>query len=102
MDGETAGGGVQARHWSRGAVDWLGLVGRKDLGKGREAVWCVFQLHSKKSRPEEGVWPRPTSAVTPYMCLFLLQLLPLTPCLLAASLFAAPPHRLPLDRKSVV
>lgn len=73
-------------------VDWLGPVGRKDLGKGREAVWCVFQLRS-----EEGVWPRPTSAVTPYMCLFLLQLLPLTPCLLAASLFAAPPHKLPLS-----
>lgn len=26
-----------------------------------------------------------------------MQLLPLTPCLLAASLFAAPPHRLPLS-----
>lgn len=32
-----------------------------------------------------------------YVPLFLLQLLSLTPCLLAASLFAAPPHRLPLS-----
>ena len=44
-----------------------------------------------------GSGPGPTSAVTRCMCLFLLQLLPLTLCLLAASLFAAPPHRLPLS-----
>lgn len=85
----------------RGAC-WLGLVGCEGFGKGRIAVAALprCSLMSLGQRGESGSGGAPPqshlSGDSVYVPLFLLQLLPLTPCLLAASLFAAPPHRLPL------
>lgn len=88
---------------SRVGADW-GVGGREDLGEGR-GVRCGVPRGSPRSPDQSGEsgwgWgsapPSHLSSDSVYVPLFLLQLLPFTPCLLVASLFAAPPHRLPLS-----
>lgn len=77
--------------------------GRRDAGPMVSQDWARSRLGLFPIALQQGVsgcWgggdlPQSQLCGDPSVCFSLLQLLPLTPCLLAASLFAAPPRRLP-------